>query len=338
MSHIRLSRCWRADDSDWLRLRCALWPDGTADEHLPEMAEMQADPSRHAVFLLHDAAGDPIGLAEGSLRHDYVNGAEASPVAFLEGLYVAPAQRRQGAARRLVQAVADWARARGLGELLSDTPVDNHVSRAVHHALGFADTEAVQYFRLPLQPPAVAPSSAPAALPPGTTLRVLDAPDAAAFQALRLRGLLERPTAFASSWDEEQGEAVEAVAARLASRGQGAVLGAFVGDELVAVAGVHRDGMKKLAHKACLWGVYVAPEQRRGGLAKALLQATMAHAREVLGVRQLYLGVNTDNPAALALYQRLGFAVYGRERGFMLHDGQLHDEFLMARELADHLR
>lgn len=331
MSRLRVERCFSAGNDDWLRLRCALWPEGTASEHRQDLLAMQADPSRYAVFLLYDGESSAFGLAEATLRSDYVNGTEASPVAFLEGLYVAPDQRRGGGARALVNAVADWASAQGVRELASDTPLDNAASLAVHGALGFAATEAVQYFRSEL--PAGPPPAAAAPLPAGVTIRVLDAADAQAFQALRLRGLLELPTAFASSWDEEQGEAVAAVAARLADQRQGLVLGAFVGQGLAAVAGVHRDGMKKLAHKACLWGVYVAPEHRRAGLARGLLQAAMAQAREVLQVRQLYLGVNADNAAALALYLRVGFNVYGRERGFLLHEGQLHDELLMARVL-----
>lgn len=333
MSRFQVERCWRADDADWLALRCALWPVGAADEHRPEMLAMQADPSHHAVFLLRSLDGAAAGLAETSLRQDHVNGAQSSPVAYLEGLYVAAGQRRCGGARALVQTVADWALAQGLHELASDTQLDNQASHAAHQALGFVATEAVQYFRRALVPREMA--RPPRVLPVNTVIRVLEATDAQAFQALRLHGLQELPTAFASSWEEEQGEAPAAVAARLAARGQGAVLGAFVGAELAAVVGVHRDGMNKLAHKACLWGVYVAPEHRRGGVAAALLRAAMAHARDALGVRQLYLGVNAENAAALALYRRLGFTVYGRERGFLLHEGRLHDELLMARELAD---
>jgi len=71
-------------------------------------------------------------------------------VAFLEGLYVMPEARRQGAARALIDAVRAWARDRGCKELASDTALDNVVSQAAHTRLGFRETERVVYFNMPI--------------------------------------------------------------------------------------------------------------------------------------------------------------------------------------------
>jgi aminoglycoside 6'-N-acetyltransferase I len=79
-----------------------------------------------------------------------VNGTESSPVAFLEGLYVAPAFRRQGIAALLVDQAQQWARERGCTELASDALLDNSASQEMHKALGFTETERVVYFRKPL--------------------------------------------------------------------------------------------------------------------------------------------------------------------------------------------
>ncbi len=48
-------------------------------------------------------------------------GCETSPALFLAGICTAPEVRRQGVARRLVQAVAEWGRARGCREFASET-------------------------------------------------------------------------------------------------------------------------------------------------------------------------------------------------------------------------
>ncbi|MBM3358727.1 MAG: GNAT family N-acetyltransferase [Betaproteobacteria bacterium] len=141
-----------APSAEWLSLRRALWPDCPEDEHLSEMAEFAADPTRFAQFLARSPAGEAIGLAEVAVRTDYVNGTESSPVAFLEGLYVAPPHRNEGVARGLVAEVENWARERGLRELASDTQLDNLQSQAVHGALGFTETERVVYFRKAVQP------------------------------------------------------------------------------------------------------------------------------------------------------------------------------------------
>jgi len=111
------------------------------------MEEFSARPERFAQFLARSSAAEAIGLAEASVRTDYVNGTERSPVAFLEGLYVAPQHRGKGVARLLVAAVEGWARERGIEELASDTQLLNVQSQAVHGALGFTETERVVYFR-----------------------------------------------------------------------------------------------------------------------------------------------------------------------------------------------
>lgn len=140
-------------DPDWLRLRTALWPDSEPAEHLEEMASLVADAQRFTQFMARTAAGDALGFAEASLRHDYVPGTEHSPVAFLEGLYVEPWARRSGVARALVAAVRAWAVARGCRELASDTPLDNRLSQRVHRQLGFAETERIVCFCQALDEP-----------------------------------------------------------------------------------------------------------------------------------------------------------------------------------------
>ena len=137
-----------SDDRAWLELRIALWPDGTPAEQLAGMAETLA--RGHYVRLALTSAGAAVGFVEASKRSDYVNGTTSSPVAFLEGLYVAAAVRRRGVARALVTSVAAWAREQGLRELASDSLIDNTQAHAAHRGLGFEETERVVYFRRPL--------------------------------------------------------------------------------------------------------------------------------------------------------------------------------------------
>ncbi|WP_367616545.1 aminoglycoside 6'-N-acetyltransferase [Pseudomonas vanderleydeniana] len=133
--------------SDWLRLRQQLWPDCATDDHQGEIRQILAEPRRYGCWLARAADDAVIGLAEASLRHDYVNGTESSPVVFLEGIYVAPDHRRRGVAQQLIEHVAQWGKTLDCLELASDTSLDNLVSQALHHALGFEETERVVYFR-----------------------------------------------------------------------------------------------------------------------------------------------------------------------------------------------
>ncbi len=56
---------------NWLRLRKALWPDGSDAEYEEEMAEFVTAPDRYGQFMACSDDGRPIGLVE------YVNGTKA---------------------------------------------------------------------------------------------------------------------------------------------------------------------------------------------------------------------------------------------------------------------
>ena len=133
-------------DPDWLQMRLALWPEANDDEHLEEMAGFLARPEHYAQFIARNDRDEACGFVEASIRNDYVNGTETSPVAFLEGIYVNLTARRKGVARALVDAVARWAKSKGCAELASDTSTRNRTSHAVHKGLGFVETERVVYF------------------------------------------------------------------------------------------------------------------------------------------------------------------------------------------------
>ena len=139
-----IKHCTLRDHEGWLALRVALWPDSGMDETL------LSAPERNLVLTFNDANGYAVGFAEASIRKDYVNGTSTSPVAFLEGLYVAPASRGQGIARQLVAAIEQWAGKMGCTELASDALLENTGSHAMHESLGFAETERVVYFLKPL--------------------------------------------------------------------------------------------------------------------------------------------------------------------------------------------
>jgi aminoglycoside 6'-N-acetyltransferase I len=143
---IRIERCSSLDQPGWLEMRLALWPDASADEHRGYMAISLAQPERYLQLMIYDEVHKPLGFIEGSIRTDYVNGTESSPVGFVEGVYVTPTSRRKGIARQLYAAIGDWAKARGCRELASDALVDNEVSQRAHRALGFRETERVVYF------------------------------------------------------------------------------------------------------------------------------------------------------------------------------------------------
>jgi ribosomal protein S18 acetylase RimI-like enzyme len=162
------------------------------------------------------------------------------------------------------------------------------------------------------------------------TVRKLTPADAETFQSLRLLGLLECPGAFASSYEEECDLELPVLIDRLAPRSDRAVFGAFQTHALVGLVGIKREEPRKLSHKAHLWGMYVAPANRKLGVGRQLIAEALSFASVELGVRQVTLGVNAANEAAIALYSRMGFKSFGREPCFMLVDGVAQDEMQMV--------
>jgi aminoglycoside 6'-N-acetyltransferase I len=131
----------------WAKLRIMLWNWDRVEDHRKEASALYLanDPDRAAFVAL--ANDQVIGFAEATLRRDWVEGCNSSPVTFLEGIYVHPAARQSGVARRLANAVADWGSAQDCTEYASNALLDNSDSHAFHAAIGFTETERVVYFR-----------------------------------------------------------------------------------------------------------------------------------------------------------------------------------------------
>lgn len=161
-------------------------------------------------------------------------------------------------------------------------------------------------------------------------VRALTPEDAVVFQAMRLRALREEQTAFASSYEEEVTRPIEDIAHRLQAKADGAIFGSFKEGELVGVLGVQREGMRKLSHKAFIWGMYVSPEVRGQGHGALLMRDALEYAWQVLRVIQVNLGAHTLNESALRLYRRFGFEIYGTELGALYVNGSLQDEYHMV--------
>lgn len=168
-------------------------------------------------------------------------------------------------------------------------------------------------------------------------VRQLTSQDAAAYQSLRLLALQETPTAFSSSSEQEAGRTLAEIAARVtpAANGSHCVFGVFADEELAGFLDFVRLQREKLRHCAELSGMYVAPAFRRSGFGRALVNAVIAHARALGGVRQLKLGVNAANRAAVLLYRSVGFTRFGVEPDALCVDGTYYDVELYVLRFND---
>src|ERR1700733_6534128 len=164
-------------------------------------------------------------------------------------------------------------------------------------------------------------------------IRALEPREAAAWRELRLQALREDGAAFLGSYEDEAAKPVEDVAKRLGStHAATAVFGAFDGDALVGSVGIGRWAPIKARHRAILWGMYVAPTHRRGGVGEALVRRAVAHLGALAEIGQGGVMVAAPPTAARRLYRRIGFAWCGRQpRAMKQADATVDEDLLVLR-------
>ena len=102
--------------------------------------------SENAAVFVKKADGVFVGVAICSLRHDYVEGCETSPVGYLEGISVKEAYRNKGIAKSLLEECEEWAKEKGCREFASDCELTNTDSLHFHLSIGFHEANRIICF------------------------------------------------------------------------------------------------------------------------------------------------------------------------------------------------
>src|SRR5471032_3102997 len=160
-------------------------------------------------------------------------------------------------------------------------------------------------------------------------IRPLTEDDGIAFKQLRLAAIADSPNAVWPTATEEVMRKPAEVQARIKQTADQVVFGAFSDTRLVAIAGLRRESLTQVAHKATLWGVFVHPELRKEGVARKLFIGIEGYARRI-GVLQIHLSVNSENHRAKNLYESLGFKPFGLEPRSMKVGTRFYDEVHMC--------
>ena len=104
---------------------------------------------------------------------------------------------------------------------------------------------------------------------------------------------------------------------------------AEIAGQVVGVAGL-TVGTGRQRHSGYLFA-YVARQHQGQGIGTRLVQALLDLADQWLLLRRVELTVLTENEGAMRLYERFGFVVEGRRKMSVISQGELKDEWLMAR-------
>jgi RimJ/RimL family protein N-acetyltransferase len=115
------------------------------------------------------------------------------------------------------------------------------------------------------------------------------------------------------------------------------------GDQRRVFLAVRRIGRKEIAgyvqitaiepiHRSANLGILIGRVEDRGrGFGRDAMEVAMAFCRDHLNLTRLALSVHDDNAAAIALYEKLGFATEGVQRAAQFIAGRWINLRLMAR-------
>lgn len=133
------------DSSSLAHMAVKMWQDSSVLELEEEFKEIIHNDN--AVVFIKFVDEKPIGFAQCSLRFDYVEGTQTSPVGYLEGIFVYEQYRSNGYAKKLLMACEQWAKEKNCSEFASDCELDNHNSYKFHTAVGFTEANRIICFK-----------------------------------------------------------------------------------------------------------------------------------------------------------------------------------------------
>lgn len=128
-----------------VELLLKLWPSLTLEEADEEIKDSILSENKAA--FTHIYKGQHVAIALCSLRYDYVEGCETSPVGYLEGIYVDEKHRNKGIAKSLCIECEEWAKEQGASEFASDCELTNTDSLNFHLNIGFSEENRIICFK-----------------------------------------------------------------------------------------------------------------------------------------------------------------------------------------------
>ena len=137
------------DLPDWLEMALALWSYESKSDMEVLFHTLFASENDEMLICKTDE-GIAVGFANISVRKDYVEGSNSSPVGYIEGIYVKPEFRKQGIAKKFIELAEEWSCKRGCIEIGSDTEVENIESQKFHRHIGFEGESHIVHFIKPI--------------------------------------------------------------------------------------------------------------------------------------------------------------------------------------------
>ncbi len=146
------------------------------------------------------------------------------------------------------------------------------------------------------------------------------------YKNLRLEALKSDPLAFGSSYPEEKKLKEEEWKRRIVN-----TVFALSNDKLIGMVGYVFRKRTKLKHVADIFGVYVNNKYRGQGIGRELLKAAISTISKNKKIIKIELSANTEQKAAIKLYEKNGFTIAGKLTKEFKVNGKFFDEVIMEK-------
>lgn len=164
-------------------------------------------------------------------------------------------------------------------------------------------------------------------MPPSSlAIKTLTPEDWQDWKEIRLEAVRLHPEAFGGSYEDESQHPDDNFKQALHKN---TIFGAYIDNILVGVVGFYIFSARKTRHRGNVFSMYLKKEYRGQNIAGELVKAVINHAES--RVVQLHCSAITTNPAAIALYIKHGFEIYGTEPRSLKVGDNYYDEYLMVR-------
>jgi len=125
-------------------LALKLWPDNNRDSLRSELQDLIE--SEKDVIYISLVDNCCVGFIQVSIRYDYVEGSNSSPVGYIEGIFIEENHRNKGISKELVRQGEEWSKSLGCSEIASDTELNNLASQEFHKRIGFKEAGRIVAF------------------------------------------------------------------------------------------------------------------------------------------------------------------------------------------------
>lgn len=122
-------------------LAFALWPNNEKDIIKSDFVYIIGHLSNKVLLAKSDE--DYIGFIHMSIRSGFVEGANTTPVGYVEGIYVKPDFRRKGVAKELYHAGIEWLKSKKCTQIGADIGIYNDMCPDFYIGMGFKEVNRI---------------------------------------------------------------------------------------------------------------------------------------------------------------------------------------------------